>query len=133
MGNSESKQSARPEYERPPITEVILGVGFEPLHALFAPHLGLLWEKYRADFPKVEEKPLLNGPGDKLEFGEVPPLSRVWFSEESGNRLIQVQRDRFLQNWREISSGDKYPRYEQIRESVKGRLDEFLAFLGENG
>jgi uncharacterized protein (TIGR04255 family) len=133
MGDVRSTRVSRAEYERPPITEVILGVGFEPLHTLLAPHLGLLWKKYQAQFPKVEEKPPLMVAGDKFDFNEVPPLPRVWFSEESGNRLIQVQRDRFLHNWREISSGDKYPRYERIRESVKSRLDEFLAFLEENG
>ena len=41
----------------PPIVETVLSVQFEPLAGLHTAHLGLLWEKFRRDFPRSEEQP----------------------------------------------------------------------------
>jgi hypothetical protein len=59
-----------PEYHNPPIDEVVCGVLFEPLRSFLLPHFGLLWERFRKEYPKCQEvAPLLPviGAGASLE------------------------------------------------------------------
>src|SRR5689334_15682106 len=98
-------------YETPPINEVVCGLMFEPLNELLAPHLGLLWEKYKPGFATCKQQPPLALQLEKPEgtiseaqvVFEEPPLPRVWFEETGGNGIIQVQRDRFHYNWRRMN------------------------------
>lgn len=129
-----------PDYENPPVIEVVCGILFEELDQVLAPHFGLLWEKYRSEYPECREVPPLTpaietfeGPislGLRLE--NVPPLPRVWFIHADKNGIIQVQRDRFLHNWRKIRDTDEYPRYPQVIRLFKDRYNCFQSFLEEN-
>lgn len=132
-----------PEFERPPIAEVTLGMQFNPLVGLTTTRMGLLWARFRDRFPHTEEHAPL--PSVMEEFGptrafnvgleiteiDAPPLPRCWFLNEASSELIQVQQDRFIRNWRKLDASDEYPRYEQIRESFKSNINEFIAFLAE--
>src|SRR5258708_14323134 len=57
--NSQSAEwltkSATPDYERPPVTEVVLSAQFEPLQRLKGPQMGLLWGRFRDRFPNLEQ------------------------------------------------------------------------------
>jgi hypothetical protein len=49
-----------PAYRLPPVTEVVCGVTFKPLKGLLAPHVGLLWNTFRSEYPEAKEvEPLL--------------------------------------------------------------------------
>ncbi|MFQ5734475.1 MAG: hypothetical protein ACE5KM_21275, partial [Planctomycetaceae bacterium] len=50
----------------------------------------------------------------RLEISQIPDLPRVFFEDESGNWLIQIQRDRFLHNWRVSTDESEYPRYPEV-------------------
>ncbi len=129
-----------PEYESPPVTEVVCGVLFEPIQALLAPHLGLLWEKFKPEYATCQEvHPLaptiehFEGPPSlELEITDAPPLSRIWFIHTDGNGIVQVQRDRFLHNWKKVHPDDAYPRYHSVIQMFRDRLDCFETFLQEN-
>jgi len=130
-----------PEYERPPVTEVVCGVMFAPLKAMLAPHFGLLWERYKPEYSECQEVvPLATqiegsgGPRAELELLEVPPfpLPRVWFIAPNGNKLVQVQRERFHHNWRKINPEDEYPRHKRVLQLFNERLETFVSFLAEN-
>lgn len=128
-----------PDFADPPVVEVALSVQFDPLTSLRVPHLGLLWEEFRNRFPNTEEHPPLppvierfgvRGPsGVSVQLETGLPMPRCWFLNEAGDELIQVQQDRFVHNWRKVGHGDKYPRYERIRETFKTELDTFCQFL----
>ncbi len=125
-----------PEYERPPVSEVVCGVVFAPLTNLLAPHLGILWERYKPGYSDCQEVlPLpmqLEGESDgqaTVELLEMPPLPRIWFIEPDGNRLIQIQRERFHHNWRRKSAEDAYPRHEEVLAVFYKRLETFRDFL----
>ena len=45
------------------------------------------------------------------------------------NQLIQVQKDRFIYNWKKASDTEIYPRYEKIREKCLVEWNRFLDFL----
>ena len=129
-------EGARPDFDKPPVTEVALSVQFEPLQ-LHAVHFGLLWENYRADLKDHEDKAPLNTiieqfgehkrAAAQLELLQEPVLPRCWFSNHAGTELVQVQRDRFVFNWRRAETEDPYPRYGHVRAKFE---EYFLRFQG---
>ena len=102
-----------PEFHNPPVIEVVCGVLFNELDGITAPHLGKLWDKLQPDYTKVREvAPLApaieffeDTPPPTLRFTDIPPLARTWLMTPTENRLVQVQRDRFLHNWKKVRSG----------------------------
>ncbi len=129
-----------PDYESPPVIEVVCGILFKSIDTLLAPHLGLLWEKYKSEYPACREvaplAPVIERfdetPQVNLQLADVPPLPRIWFIHKNDNGIIQVQRDRFLHNWKKVRPDDEYPRYPQVIELFKNRLSRFESFLSEN-
>lgn len=132
-----------PNFDNPPLSEVALSVQFQPLENFKSAHIGLLWEKFRSDFPLVEEHGPLEPQFErfgirrtsavpfKLEMMDRPPTPRCWFVKEDGSQLIQIQRDRFINNWRKRGEGTNYPRYEAIRDLFEEELVAFASFAGE--
>ncbi len=129
-----------PDFAAPPVTEVALSLQFEPLKDLRSPVVGQLWTKFRERFPRVEERepiePLIEtfadrpqAPTVRVQVLEGLPSPRLFFLNESGSELIQVQKDRFSHNWRKQGEGDQYPRYEHIRDTFRRELDVFARFL----
>ena len=101
--------------------------------------MGLLWQRYRESFPKLEVYPALDPrfersglaleKGLKVKF-ETVPAPRVWFIGSNEAHLVQVQQDRFVFNWRRIE-GDDYPRYEHVKASFQEHFRIFQEFLAE--
>lgn len=133
--------TALPEFADPPVVETVLSVQFEPLAEFRAAHFGLYWDTIKGRFPKTEERSELipvverfprspkTGVGIRLESLETPPMPRVWFTNASGTELIQLQRDRFIKNWRKTGEGDAYPRYETLRAAFDQDFTQFVDFL----
>ena len=133
---------ALPQFSAPPVSEVVLGVQFEPLEKLRTPQLGLAWQRFRDRFPTVEEKapldPMIDEVGGaappfavriQLEPVDAPPAPRLWFISNDNTRLLQLQRDRFIHNWRRIKVRDEYPHYVRVRETFMRELEVFRSFL----
>lgn len=133
-----------PEFERPPLAEVVLGVQFEPLESLRSPQIGLLWQRYREEFPQAEEHPALEPVIER--FGRPPGrlaprivvdvqsflTPRILFLAASGEQLLQVQQDRFICNWRKLEDGQIYPRYDgKLRSAFTDSVRRFEEFLHE--
>jgi len=134
-----------PDFDNPPVVETVLSVQFEPLPLLQTAHLGLLWEEYRAAFPRCEHRPPLEpvveqfpeGPaariGLKFQALENFPVPRIWFTNDQRSEMIQVQNDRFIKNWRKEGEGDQYPHYDEtIRPNFDRDYAIFLGFLEQN-
>jgi uncharacterized protein (TIGR04255 family) len=130
----------RVRFERPPVVEVVCGVLFGTLPALRTAHVGLFWNLLRTDFPDVDEAPplvpivegqeapLLEAMGAVIE----APLPRTWFRSVDGHALIQLQRDRFLYNWKRDSPLDgSYPSYDFVIAEFERRWDQFVGFVGQ--
>ncbi len=123
-----------PDFETPPIAEVASSVHFTLPKPLRVYHYGLYREAIRKDFPEYEEHPPLQSHGDQgLQLFTTPPIPRCWFLDEKKNRLIQLQTDRFIHNWRKVTGQEDYPRYEFIRDEFLLRWDEFVEFLKGQG
>lgn len=128
-----------PDYECPPVIEVVCGVLFQELEGLRGAHLGKLWDKLQPEYTAVREVPPLaptievfgDRPAHQLRFTDVPPLARTWFMTPSENGIVQIQRDRFLHNWKKVAPADEYPRYSKVIEMFWKRLATFCEFLDE--
>lgn len=132
---------AFPDFENPPVIEVVLGVQFSPLLKLGTPQTGLVWEHFRTRFPKTQDQtpldPLFEDfdvrppryPAFRVELVNNLPAPRCWFLNEAGTELIQLQRDRFLHNWRKVTGADEYPRYEKIKGSFEKELQSVAGLL----
>ena len=132
-----------PKYENPPVIEVVCGILFRPIEAILAPHLGLLWEKFKPEYSGCQEVPPLAPVIERFDEVPVPamdfeligklPLPRIWFVHSNENGIIQVQRDRFLHNWRKVRPEDEYPHYHNVIEMFRSHLSQFQLFLSEIG
>lgn len=130
-----------PDFERPPVNEVVLSIQFANLPAFKNVHAGLLWEQFSERYPNVEERPTLD---PVFETFGVPPKSvllpqvqllaqlpaiRYWFVSKDETELLQVQQDRLVHNWRKRNPHDGYPRYEPLKERFRAEVEEFRQFL----
>lgn len=136
-----SRPADLPDFGNPPLSEVAISLQFAQLSTFGVVHAGLLWERFRSRFPRVEYKGQLqptfetfglsrpNAPRLRLEIAEVPDLPRLWFVDATSSELVQFQPDRFIHNWRKIGAGSSYPRYETIRASFLEELQTLQAFV----
>ncbi len=131
-----------PDYDRPPVNEVVLGVQFGSLAALKTPHIGFLWKRWRDRYPVVSEQPplepafetfpsVVGEPGILFESLIGVPFPRVWFESEDGSDLCQIQKDRLIHNWRKRENA--YPHYEYVRGLLVDDLRNFGEFAQEEG
>jgi uncharacterized protein (TIGR04255 family) len=133
-----------PTFEHPPLDEMVMGVQFAPLGLMRAVHLGLFWSQIRADYPSAEDQMPLQPVVEEAELKphttsltirpvDVPPLPRCWFATEDKTRLIQIQRDRFLRNWRRVEGNERYPRFGRLAQDFKLAWEKFVAFIMSEG
>lgn len=116
-------------YKNPPLTEVSIGLQFEPLTLLKIPHFGLFWERIREQYPVVEHAPPIVG--KEQESSDWYPLPRVWFIDKSDSRLVQLQTDRLNFNWRHRDGTGPYPRFDEISRQFFELLAKFDHFVAE--
>jgi uncharacterized protein (TIGR04255 family) len=129
-----------PSYDQPPITEVACSVLFPSLEGLLSPHIGLLWQKFQPEYPFCDDvvpiAPRIEifdnqDAEPQLKLSNIPPLPRAWFISQDGTRIIQVQRDRFIHNWRKVDTNSEYPRYSSLLKAFQAHLANFDDFLME--
>lgn len=131
-----------PDFENPPVVETVLSAQFSNLARARTAHFGLYWAEIRERFPQTEERgelpPVIELPntqalsrvGIQFEALEAPPAPRFWFINSGGTELIQVQRDRFIKNWR--GEGPEYPRYETVRKAFEHDFSDFRHFISSH-
>lgn len=140
MEASGPREDAPVNFQDPPVIEVALGVQFEGRVTDDARTLGLFWPRIRDEYPQLEHHPAL--PPQTEEFGQAPrepsfeilsepPATRYWFLSADGDRIVQLQPDRLLFNWRKTGPEAEYPRYEELRPQFERHLETLLALLGE--
>ena len=120
------------KYQSPPIDEIVCGIRFDSIKKLRSGHIGILWQKLRPDFPDIEDHILVHpAPREDLENPDKLPLPRVWFIHKNENDLVQLQRNRFLHNWRKRLPEDEYPGYARVIDNFEKYLSCLQAFLVE--
>src|SRR5260370_12597285 len=136
-----SQQSQLPDFQKPPAVETFRGFHFSGLKNWKTPYFGLFWQEIRAEYTEAEVlPPIPSEDAFRIELdaqrvslrvrGEIPV--RWWYSHKSGKRLIQVQNDRFIQNWRKRDAEDEYVHYAELKPSFLEIWKQFLRFLKVN-
>ena len=126
-------------YDNPPLVEVSIGIQFTDLpirtadvgdfRRLFAEQLDLTdYEEHQPLEPRIEifEPTPRQFPSIRVE--TLPPLARQWFASKDGTKLVQLQRDRLIYNWRKTPS-DEYPRYPVVEDGFKNSYRCFEAVI----
>ena len=139
--NTMKRPTDLPDYEDPPVNEVVIGVQFART-AITGAHAGVFWEQLRDRFPNTAEQPPLD---PQIEFFEpfrfqLPtfgitawPGSRHWFISDDQVDLVQVQSDRFLYNWRRGPNNAPYPHFEALYERFRTIADQWSEYLNALG
>jgi len=129
--------SSLPEFDDPPVAEVVLGIQFRQLFELRGLVLAPLRDRWRPLYPRIEEAPAIppivesDSPGmPQFQFNLVQmPTTRQLFLSETGDELIQIQPDRFVVNWRAGDPPVRYPRYGYVRKIFEERFRDFTEFV----
>ena len=130
-------EASLPRFRKPPVSEVAVGVQFP---AVLTPvHLGLYYQRIKAQFPKYRVLPPVppafetfgaTSATPMVSFGVQMPgglQPRMWFLSNDENSLIQLQSDRLIFNWRGGLRGSPYPHFDAVYEEFVKAFDE----LGE--
>lgn len=132
-----------PEFRRPPVVEVAASVQFAQIRSLDAAKLGALWMRFRDRYPRTEQHPPLPSTQETFAPQRIPrfgfsvgpafPAPRLWFLDESATRLVQVQSNRLIVNWRQLDTDQDYPRYPVLRDSLTEAFSRLTAFVRDEG
>jgi uncharacterized protein (TIGR04255 family) len=146
LGSSEVETSLNtlPEFDAPPLDEVVVGIQFQPVPAYQQIRAFEVWQLFRDQFPVVQELPPLNAQFETfgLPAAMAFPFNiftgashdRFWFLKEPGHQLIQFQQDRLLHNWRKLDVRDaEYPRFESIVDQFRKEMLLLQTYFGTLG
>jgi uncharacterized protein (TIGR04255 family) len=133
-----------PEFEAPPLNEVVMGIQFQPVSGYQQIRSFEIWELFRDQFPVVQEHPRLGAQFETfgLPSPQIFPFNlvagaehdRFWFLSEQGHDLIQFQPDRLLHNWRKMDiERAEYPRFESIIGQFRAELLKLQDYFAELG
>jgi hypothetical protein len=91
-----------PDYEPPPVAQVVLGVQFNGLEHFLSTHLGLVWDVFKHEFPIAEEHPYFPPqfetfgtsaafvvPGVNFQIISRPEMARVHFVDRDRRQLLR--------------------------------------------
>jgi uncharacterized protein (TIGR04255 family) len=133
-----SPEPQRPvDFEDPPLNEVVFSVQFDGEVIDEVGVLAEFWQKISAEFPKHEKQPPLPpasesfdvpppAPELQLRLMQGVPPQRYWFLSEDGTLIVQVQADRLMFNWRQVTGDEEYPHYDVLAPRFAELLETFL-------
>lgn len=139
-----STDTAELYFANPPLKEVSFSIQFEPIEDIHIGYLGLLWNVFRDRYPIVQHADEIAHTIEKfgvlprevpqqLKFLKQLPLPRVMYFSADKQFLIQIQKDRFILNWRNFDTDEcEYPRYTTLKQRFLDELSIFNDFLNKN-
>lgn len=116
------------ELSNAPIKEVVIGaqfngrlINYECIYQFY----NLIKDK----FPTIKENPILPAIIEKLDIPSETKIlpgfnSRKFFINENGSKLIQLQGDRLLFNWKKTNSDEEYPHFDSVYKEFNSVLQE---------
>jgi uncharacterized protein (TIGR04255 family) len=142
----QARPAELPDFRNPPVVEVYLSIQFEPIAGFDGTLLSKCYGEFSAAFPKVRYQQPLGHDLEvfgaavapvrptTLQFQIAPDLDvRLALTSEDGARLLQIQPDRLVHNWRRQGKETDYPRYESIREAFDTHTRTFFTLLARLG
>ncbi|MCH8209533.1 MAG: hypothetical protein IIA62_10855 [Nitrospinae bacterium] len=105
-----------------------MGASFVPIKGLHSQHIGRFWEKIADKYP-ISEQAANYGEMVPLDKKEIYPAPRFWFITEARDKLVQIQSNLFLCNWRKVDGEGIYPEYGEMKKVFKENYSLFINFL----
>lgn len=111
------------KFDKAPIAEVVLGLQFkEPVFTY--KFIYNFYNSIKDNFPEIQENQILPTVIEKIDEPTENKIlqgfnSRKFFIHKNQNKLIQMQPDRLLFNWRKLENAAEYPHFINVK-------DEFL-------
>ncbi len=128
----------------PPIVELVVGVQFSTERPADSTRLVLFWNQHlRASYPNASEAPALedtfekfgddvawNRPGIRLSLESLPSI-RFQYTNETNDRMVQLQPTRLIFNWMRRKSD--YPRFSTLHAEFQNVYDSWEKFSLSDG
>lgn len=136
------QQMLLPDYDNPPVVETVVGMQFSPLTGFTNAHLGAFWQSLgAAAWPVVADAPPLPTQTERFtpeaQWGKAlrlqltrDPSTRIQMTNSDKTRMVQLQNGRIHLNWLG-QGGDKYPRYNSVRDEFETCLAHLMKFADE--
>ena len=132
-----------PDFDRPPLDEVVIAAYFSHIEALTLNHQILFWQRHQDTYSEFSVQPpvvvldddVTQPPGpapipsaalQRLLTGTVP---RLWLESKDGAFLLQLQTNMFSSNWRVRS--EPYPHFELLLDRFIDAYRDYQSFLAE--
>jgi len=109
-------------FKNPPIEELVFGVQFNT-NILNSHIIYEIVKSKENEFPIIEDHPALPSIIEKTNTVRITNSTRQHLINKNGNKLIQLQGDRVLFNWKQ-NNNEEYPQYESV-------FKEFCVILNE--
>jgi len=135
----------RPLYDRPPVSETLLGVQFKPLRGFGALHYGLYWHNCLSELGWLPEQdaPLFPRYAESFENSQLRPNQskpeeqivgvRISLKNEAGDRLLQFQPDKLYYSWQRTDSVENQrPHYAELKKEFGTLFRTLTDFATEN-
>ena len=128
-----------PDYELPPLVEVMFAVSMRPFSMALADLASLATDSFGDRYTIHSDSPPAQMPkeifDDEVEMMKpslslltgTPPV-RLLFQSQDREQVIQLQRDWFACNWQNLAGSVKYPHYNQIEKFFLESFDKFREF-----
>jgi uncharacterized protein (TIGR04255 family) len=130
-----------PDYGRPPIDEVAIGIYFEPLPGFIEAHAGLFWKTVKDTYPTAQAQPRLETGWEMLQDPPAfiaPTLhvmtglpGRTWLISTDDSYVLQVQDNFFIRNWRKREA--PYPHFDVLHQEYWADFSRFKELLMAEG
>lgn len=133
-----------PSFQSPPLREMVLSTQFDPIDGFSSGHQGLFWAQIQADYPNAQDAALIDPVPERFTAGiekrphrgiqirPAPTGTRLQLIDSSQSRMIQIQDNRLVFNWRKIGNAE-YPRWAVILDEYTRIFKEFEKFLSRHG
>ncbi len=124
--------SKKINFENPPIIELVIGVQFE--NSILNNNLIFeYYQKTKDKYPKIQENTILPSIVEKIEepteYNYIPGFNaRRFFINEIGDRLIQIQPNKLLFNWRKTNDEKEYPNFDRIYHDFIEIYEDLVKF-----
>ena len=117
-------------FDRPPLNEVVMGIGFDPIQGFSIVEAGRFWGEVSDEYPDSESAPPIPVPGIMPSIQVTTmPTGRIILKNPGRTKILQIQDSWFFCNWVKASEDHEYPRYSSVYKSFKSSLDKFLNYL----
>ena len=134
-------------YGSPPIEEVAIAAQFNELSGFNFRALHAVYSEFKDRVARIEERGPISPQFELFDDGSpialerriqfsaesLPSRRRVLLIESDEARLVQIQSDRFVKNWRKRADSNEYPRFKNILPDFLADYEAFCSALVAEG